>query len=137
MLDVDTFLTTLYVMVDDFCHSHPPKKRPGPEAALSASEVLTLTIFAQWSRFASERDFYRYAQTNLRDAFPTLPSRPQFNRLLRSHTEFTEVCSCTWQLFWRCLSALMRRRTARLCPSGTASVEGTDGLPVTLNRLEQ
>jgi hypothetical protein len=91
MLDVDTFLTTLYVMVDDFCQSHPPKKRPGPEAALSASEVLTLTIFAQWSRFASERDFYRYAQTNLTDAFPTLPSRPQFNRLLRSHTEFTEA----------------------------------------------
>ena len=91
MLDVDTFLTTLYVMVDDFCQSHPPKKRPGPEAALSASEVLTLTIFAQWSRFASERDFYRYAQTNLTDVFPTLPSRPQFNRLLRSYTEFTEA----------------------------------------------
>ncbi len=25
MLDVDTFLTTLYVIVDDFCHSHRPK----------------------------------------------------------------------------------------------------------------
>ena len=91
MLDVDTFLTTLYVTVDDFCHSHPPKKRPGPQPSLSESEIITLTIFAQWSRFASERDFYRYAQTNLLDAFPTLPSRSQFNRLVRSCTQLIEA----------------------------------------------
>jgi hypothetical protein len=84
MLDVDTFLTTLYVMVDDFRHSRPPKERhPGPDASLSDSEVVTLAIFARWSRFTSERDFYRYASSRLRDAFPTLPDRSQFNRLVR------------------------------------------------------
>ncbi len=58
MLDVDTFLTALYVMVDDFCHSRPQKERlPGPDASLSPSEVLTLAIFSRWSRFSSERDF--------------------------------------------------------------------------------
>jgi hypothetical protein len=91
MVDVDTFLTTLYVTVDDFCQSRAPKRKPGPEASLSASEVITLSIFARWSRFDSERDFYRYAETNLRDAFPTLPNRSQFNRLLRFHTEFLEA----------------------------------------------
>jgi hypothetical protein len=91
MLDVDTFLTTLYVIVDDFCHSQPPKRRPGPEASLSKSEVLTLAIFARWSRFNSERDFYRYADTKLLDAFPTLPDRSQFNRLMRSCTERIEA----------------------------------------------
>ncbi len=91
MLGVDTFLTTLYVMVDDFCHSHPPKRNPGPEASLSESEVITLAIFARWNRFASERDFYRYAEANLRDAFPTLPDRSQFNRLVRSHIELIEA----------------------------------------------
>ena len=40
MVDVDTFLTALYVMVDDFCHSHRPKRQPGPEPALSESEVI-------------------------------------------------------------------------------------------------
>jgi hypothetical protein len=90
VVDVDTFLTTLYVMVDDFCHSQPPKKRPGPEASLCQSEVITLTIFARWSRFASERDFYRYADGYLRGAFPTLPSRPQFNRLVRLYTQTIE-----------------------------------------------
>jgi hypothetical protein len=84
MLDVDTFLTTLYVMVDDFCHSQPPKRRPGPQASLSESEVITLAIFARWGRFCGERDFYRYARGRLHDAFPTLPDRSQFNRLVRS-----------------------------------------------------
>jgi hypothetical protein len=59
MVEVDTFLTTLYVMVDDFCRAHPPKhSRPGPDASLSSSEVVTLAIFSRWSRFSSERDFY-------------------------------------------------------------------------------
>jgi hypothetical protein len=84
MLDVDTFLTALYVMVDDFCHSQPPKRRPGPQASLSESEVITLAIFARWGRFCGERDFYRYARRCLHDAFPTLPDRSQFNRLVRS-----------------------------------------------------
>lgn len=90
MLDVDTFLTTLYVMADDFCQSHPPKRRPGPEASLSDSEVIALAIFARWGRFSSERDFYRYAQSRLRDAFPTLPNRSQFNRLVRSYMGLIE-----------------------------------------------
>ncbi len=86
MLDVDTFLTALYVMVDDFCHSQPPKRRPGPQASLSDSEVITLAIFARWGRFCGERDFYRYARRRLHDAFPTLPGEAssQFNRLVRS-----------------------------------------------------
>src|SRR5918995_3823517 len=91
MLDVDTFLTALYVMVDDFCQSRrPQQRRPGPEASLSAGEVIALSIFARWSRFASERDFYRYAKRHLRGAFPTLPERSQFNRLVRFHAEAIE-----------------------------------------------
>jgi hypothetical protein len=90
MLDVDTFLTILYIMVDDFCHCRPPKRCPGPDASLSPSEVITLAIFARWGRFGSERDFYRYADTKLRNAFPTLPDRSQFNRLVRSQVGLIE-----------------------------------------------
>jgi len=91
MLDVDTFLTTLYVMVDDFRQSRPQEhKRPGPEASLCESEVITLAIFARWSRFASERDFYRYAEVHLKEAFPNLPDRSQFNRLVRLYTNAIE-----------------------------------------------
>ena len=60
------------------------------KASLSESEVVTLAIFARWDRFGSERDFYRYARSCLREAFPTLPDRSQFNRLVRSHIGLIE-----------------------------------------------
>ena len=86
MVDIDTFLTTLYVMVDDFCMTQlTPDSRPGPKAALSRSEVVTLALCAQWQPFPSERAFYRYAQHHFRHAFPTLPTREQFNRLQRRY----------------------------------------------------
>ena len=91
MVDVDTFLTALYVIVDDLRQFHRTERgRPGPNASLCCSEVITLSIFARWSRFSSERDFYRYATGHLRAAFPTLPDRSQFNRLARSHARAIE-----------------------------------------------
>ena len=90
MISTDTFLTILYVMIDDFCKSHlPEEKRPGPKASLSRSEVVTLAIFSQWSRFRNQRDFYRFAKKKLRSVFPTLPHRSQFNRLVRKHHDVT------------------------------------------------
>jgi hypothetical protein len=88
MVDVDTFLTTLYVMVDDFCKtSLPPEAHPGPQATLSRSEVMTLALCGQGQGCGSERGFYRYAPRHLRTAFPQLPAREQFNRQLRQHDE--------------------------------------------------
>jgi hypothetical protein len=86
MYDVDTFLTILYVTVDEFIKRQPaPVPQPGPAAALTQSEVISLALFSQWRQFESERAFYRYAVRHLRPAFPTLPARSQFNRLLRRH----------------------------------------------------
>ena len=88
MVDTDTFLTVLYVMVDDFGKSElPPEKRLGPRASLSRSEVVTLAIFAQWGHFRNQRDFCRYAKRHLRSYFSTLPHRAQFNRLVRRHRD--------------------------------------------------
>src|SRR5690606_16409387 len=86
-MDVDTFLITVYVLVDTFCQTHLPPEphRPGPAPALSRSEVLTLAIFGQWMKFASEQDCSRYAERHLRPYFPTLPHRSQDHRLLRRH----------------------------------------------------
>lgn len=85
-MDTDAFLTALYVMADDFCKSLPPEGgSPGAKPSLAGSEVITLLVFSQWARFRSQRDFYRYATSRLRPAFPTLPRRSQFNRLSRRY----------------------------------------------------
>ena len=84
MVDVDTFLTPLYVMADDFCTtSLPPEAPPGPQTTLSRSEVVTLALCGQWQSCGSERGLYRYAQRHLRPAFPSLPTREQCNRQVR------------------------------------------------------
>lgn len=89
MIDLDTFLTTLYVMVDDFCPSRQADEKhpPGPTASLQCSEVITLAMFGQWVQFPSERAFDRYAEHHLRTAFPQLPDRTHFNRLMREHRD--------------------------------------------------
>jgi hypothetical protein len=94
MCDPETFLVELYVVVDQFCQTQlPPDRHPGPAAALDRSEVVTLAILGQWSRFGSERDFWRYADAHLRPYFPQLPSRPQFNRHLRRQQAAITGCA--------------------------------------------
>ena len=86
MLDLDSCLVSLYVLVDDWWKlkhaSQPPKT--GRPALLSDPEVITLAILAQWPRFRSERDFWRFAWAHLRSYFPTLCSQSQFNRRVRA-----------------------------------------------------
>jgi hypothetical protein len=86
-MDLDSFLISLYVLVDDWWqasrHSSTPP-RPGRPALLTDSEVLTLAILAQWPRFRSERDFWRFASSHLRCYFPDLCSQSQLNRRIRA-----------------------------------------------------
>ncbi len=83
MMDLDTFLTTVYVLIDDRCVLPVEPPQPGPAPALTRTQTLTLAIASQWAPFASERAFFRYGRRHLLAAFPHLPSRPQFNRLVR------------------------------------------------------
>src|SRR5215208_4476361 len=85
-MDLDSFLLSLYVLVDDWWRaSHPSTpRRPGRPALLADSEVITLVILAQWPRFRSERDFWRFACSHLRSYFPKLCSQSQLNRRIRA-----------------------------------------------------
>ena len=85
-MDLDSFLVSLYVLVDDWwqaAHCSTPRRRGRP-ALLADSEVLTLAILAQWPRFRSERDFWRFARAHLLSYFPNLCTQGQFNRRVRS-----------------------------------------------------
>ena len=86
-MDLDSFLVSLYVYIDEWWKAlHPPNgpRKPGRPALLSESEVLTLAILAQWPRFRSERDFWRFASSHLRPYFPKLCTQSQFNRRVRA-----------------------------------------------------
>src|SRR5215210_2396855 len=93
MMDLDSFLVSLYVQIDDWWKANHPSatRRPGRPALLSDSEVLTLAILAQWPRFRSERDFWRFASFYLRSYFPALCSQSQLNRRIRALQD--ELCA--------------------------------------------
>lgn len=88
-LDLETFLTTLYVMVDDLFQQHVLPKMPArgrPIPSLADSEVLCLGLAAQWRSgvpWKSERGFLRYTHKHLRHLFPGLTTQSAFNRRVR------------------------------------------------------
>jgi len=117
MVDPDTFLTALYVMVDDLLSQIPlpaPRRR-GPALALTHSEVVTLALYGQWAHFEGEAAFYRHADARLRGAFPRLPAHSQYNRAVRA-----------------CHDAIVAvgQRLARLLDAATCAYEALDSTGV-------
>jgi hypothetical protein len=88
-LDLETFFTALYVIVDDLYQDQVQPQMPasgGPPAAMSDSEVLCLGLAAQWRSgvpWKTERGVLRYVRKHLQCLFPTLLSQSAFNRRLR------------------------------------------------------
>ena len=84
-LDLNTFLTALYTIVDDsykrFLAQNKPS-RPGKRPELSDSEVLTLMLCAQWSG-KSERRFVAYVAEHWGSYFPRMLTQSAFNRRSR------------------------------------------------------
>src|ERR687894_1270851 len=86
-MDLDSFLVSLYVLIEDWwkaAHYFSNAPRVGRPSLISDPEILTLAVLAQWPRFRSERDFWRFAQARLRPYFPTLCSQSQLNRRIRA-----------------------------------------------------
>jgi Transposase DDE domain len=85
-MDLDSFLVSLYVLTEDWWKAAHSSDIPtaGRPSLISDPEILTLAILAQWPRFRSERDFWRFARAHLREYFPALPSQSQFNRRVRA-----------------------------------------------------
>jgi hypothetical protein len=85
-LDLDTFLTTLYCLVDDLYqreYASLKSRRPGPAPQMGDSEVLTLALLCQWQSRKSERAFLRYAKAHWQAYFPRFLSQSAFNRRVR------------------------------------------------------
>jgi hypothetical protein len=124
-LDVTTFLTTVYCIVDDLYQEHfaPDKpRRPGKRPEMSDSEVLTVTILAQWQQDRSERAFLAYACRHWRSYFPRLLSQSAFNRRAR------DLCGVLSRLG----PLVARQLTQTLTPTPAYTV--LDTVPVPLMR---
>jgi hypothetical protein len=120
-LDLDTFLVALYTTVDDLYQEHcAPRKprRPGRRPSLSDSEVLTLTLCAQFIG-KPESWLVRHAREHWRAYFPNLLSQSATNRRAR---DLAGV-----------LRSLVHLLAARL-GAFSAPYQVLDGLPVELMR---
>lgn len=119
-MDLDTFFTTLYCVVDDWYKREMTdrmKRHAGPELQMSDSEVLTVAIAGQWRAgvpWRSERGVVRFMLQNGRSWFPRMLNRSQFNRRVR-HLWAAFVC--------------LQQELAQLL-SGSASYEVVDCAPV-------
>lgn len=88
-MDLDTFLTTLYVVVDDWYTANMAQqmvRTKGQKPQMSDSEVLTVALAGQWRvgvPWRSERGAVRYMQAHGRGWFPTMLQRSAFNERVR------------------------------------------------------
>ncbi|SRR6266566_6401899 len=124
-LDVDTFLVTVYCVVDDLYRAELAPLlagRPGARGKLSDSEVLALAALAQWEAHRCERCFLAYARAHWLAYFPGLTSQSAFNRRARN----------LWAALCR-LGPAIARAVDRLL-GGPPAYEVWDGLPVPLMR---
>src|SRR3989338_1749154 len=86
MLDVYTFLVTVYCIVDDLYQARFAAQKPrrrGAKPEMADSEVLTLALLAQGEPHRSERAFLRYVREHWRSYFPRPLSQSAFNRRAR------------------------------------------------------
>ncbi len=83
----ETFLTTLYTIVDDWYQQHVPASisgRVGRKPHFSDSEVMTLSLAQHWLGVPDEREFLRSVRNNHLPLFPRLITQSQFNRRARN-----------------------------------------------------
>jgi hypothetical protein len=89
-MKLETFLTLLYVYVDDWYKAYieprMEKRQAGAAQQLSDSEVLTLALAGQWRvgvPWQSERGLVRWMQAHGRGMFPKMIGRSAFNARVR------------------------------------------------------
>ena len=127
-MDLDTFMTTLYVIVDDWFREKAMErwlKRSGPAPAMTDVEVLSVALAGQWRKgvpWDSERSLVRYMQKHGRKWFPKMLGRSAFNQRVRN--------------LWLVLLQLQQDLAQRLQASA-ALYEIVDSVPVPVGSLSQ
>lgn len=98
-INIETILTIIFVLVDDWYQSNGKKSRngrPGCKPAFSDSEVMTLMLAGEYIPYPGELQFVGYIRANHHALFPNLLSQSQFNRRARSLRNLIEQMRQDW-----------------------------------------
>ena len=106
-MDITHQLISIFCEIDDFCKeldnyfsgkllTGPTKSQRGPECRLSISEIMTILILFQSTRFRDFKNFYQgFVSRYWHDYFPSLPSYARFivlmKRVIFPMTLFTQI----------------------------------------------
>jgi hypothetical protein len=98
-IDLETLLTTIYVLVDDWYRMEGQRLlagKPGAKPVFSDSEVLTLVLAMDFIPFPSETQFLGFMRANSLGMFPRLPVQSEFNRRARGLRLLVEELRRSW-----------------------------------------
>jgi hypothetical protein len=79
--DLDTLLTAIYVLLDDFL---PDRSGPGRRPRITDAELITLAVAQAFLGMPNDRQFLGLATLRLGHLFPYLPKQPGYNKRLRA-----------------------------------------------------
>jgi hypothetical protein len=98
-IDMETILTIIYVLVDDWYQSKGKALlhgKVGRKPAFSDSEMLTLMLAEDFMPYPGEQQFIGYIRANHWALFPRLLSQSQFNRRARGLRWLMEALRQHW-----------------------------------------
>ena len=98
-IDIETILTIIYVLVDDWYQSkgqHLLQGKVGRKSIFSDSEVMTLMLAEDFIPYPGELQFLGYIRANHLALFPRLITQSQFNRRARGLRLLVEALRQEW-----------------------------------------
>ncbi len=100
-IDIETLLTIIYVLVDDWYETKGKelrKGKPGVKPIFKDSEVITLMLAADFVPYPGETQFLAFIRANYLKLFPDLLDQSQFNRRARGLRLLVEQVRRHWAL---------------------------------------
>ena len=71
-MDLNTFIITIFCLIDDWLSVQPRYRQRGPQPTMSDAEVLTIEVVGIWLGLATDKAIYLYFQRHYGDWFPGL-----------------------------------------------------------------